>query len=170
MIDEPGLTNLTDTRKFRVIMQRRKLLKWAFGLSTSNVLNSAQRQARASQRDPLFVAGDFPYQFDSVMRHQSIIDSTDIQLNLPSIAENGAVVPLTISSELEGIDQLMVWVEKNPSPLAARFAISPSVALYITARIKMAQSCPVMVVAHQGDRWLRCQQWVQVTQGGCGTG
>ena len=151
-------------------MQRRRLFKIMLGLGMAIGLTKVSRQSIASERNDRFVTGDFQYHFDNVMRHQILIDSSDIQLSLPSIAENGAVVPLTISSELEGIDQLMVWVEKNPSPLAARFEISPNVALYITARIKMAKSCPVIVVARQGDRWLRCQQWVQVMQGGCGTG
>ena len=151
-------------------MQRRRLFKLMLGLGMAIGLTKVSRQSIASERNDRFVTGDFQYHFDNVMSHQTLIDSPDIQLGLPSIAENGAVVPLTISSELEGIDQLMVWVEKNPSPLAASFEISPNVALYITARIKMAQSCPVIVVARQGDRWLRCQQWVQVMQGGCGTG
>lgn len=151
-------------------MQRRRLFKLMLGLGMAIGLTKVSRQSIASERNDRFVTGDFQYHFDNVMSHQTLIDSPDIQLGLPSIAENGAVVPLTISSELEGIDQLMVWVEKNPTPLAASFEISPNVALYITARIKMAQSCPVIVVARQGDRWLRCQQWVQVMQGGCGTG
>ncbi|MEY4718722.1 MAG: hypothetical protein RL563_1340 [Pseudomonadota bacterium] len=151
-------------------MQRRRLFKLMLGLGMAIGLTKVSRQSIASERNDRFVTGDFQYHFDNVMSHQTLIDSPDIQLGLPSIAENGAVVPLTISSELEGIDQLMVWVEKNPTPLAASFEISPNVALYITARIKMAKSCPVIVVARQGDRWLRCQQWVQVMQGGCGTG
>jgi sulfur-oxidizing protein SoxY len=151
-------------------MQRRRLFKLMLGLGMAIGLTKVSRQSIASERNDRFVTGDFQYHFDNVMSHQTLIDSPDIQLSLPSIAENGAVVPLTISSELEGIDQLMVWVEKNPTPLAASFEISPNVALYITARIKMAKSCPVIVVARQGDRWLRCQQWVQVMQGGCGTG
>jgi sulfur-oxidizing protein SoxY len=151
-------------------MQRRRLFKLMLGLGMAIGLTKVSRQSIASERNDRFVTGDFQYHFDNVMSHQTLIDSPDIQLGLPSIAENGAVVPLTISSELEGIDQLMVWVEKNPTPLAASFEISPNVALYITARIKMAKSCPVIVVARQGDHWLRCQQWVQVMQGGCGTG
>jgi sulfur-oxidizing protein SoxY len=43
-------------------------------------------------------------------------------------------------------------------------------AIYLTARIKMAESCPVMVIAQQGNRFLRAQKWVKVMQGGCGTG
>ena len=88
----------------------------------------------------------------------------------PEIAENGAVVPITISSELEQIKRIYIWVEKNPTPLAAEFELDESVAVYITARIKMAESCPVIIIAEQDDRLLRRQQWVKVMQGGCGTG
>lgn len=151
-------------------MLRRRLLKILLGLSLGNWLASATQRVFATERNSRFSAGDFQTQLHDLLANQHLIDSSDIQLTLPTIAENGAVVPMTISSSLENIDTILVWVEKNPTPLAASFELTAATALYITTRIKMAESCTVVVVAHQGDRWLRCQQWVQVIVGGCGSG
>jgi sulfur-oxidizing protein SoxY len=113
-------------------------------------------------------------QVDKIMArlfaNQRIIDSDLINLSLPKIAEDGAVVPITISSELEAIDRIYILVEKNPTPLAAEFDLSATAMVYITARIKMAESCNVIVIARQGEHLLKVQQWVNVVQGGCGTG
>ena len=151
-------------------MQRRRFIQFLLNTSLSSGLFTKGSPLLASPTDSTVIANDGQAHFKSIIDNHPLIDSPDIRLILPAVAENGAVVPLTIISELEGIDKVMIWVEKNPSPLVAQFEFSTSVAPYITARIKMAESCPVTVVAHQGEQWLRCQQWVQVMQGGCGSG
>jgi sulfur-oxidizing protein SoxY len=152
-------------------MRRRRFIQFLLETSLGSWFLAHGGRLVASQTDsPLLIASDEETHFNSLIGNHPLVDNPDIHLILPSVAENGAVVPLTITSDLEGIDKVMIWVEKNPNPLVARFELSTSVALYITARIKMAESCPVTVVAHQGERWLRCQQWVQVMQGGCGSG
>lgn len=117
-----------------------------------------------------FASGDFVERYADVVQQQRVIDSPAILLQLPAIAENGAVVPISVQSDLDGIDKLYIFVEKNPTPLAAEFQLSSDVALYVSARIKMAESSNVVVLARQGRQWLRNQQAVQVMVGGCGTG
>ncbi|PPD29257.1 MAG: thiosulfate oxidation carrier protein SoxY [Methylomonas sp.] len=117
-----------------------------------------------------FAAGDFSDKFREIFADLPISDSQEIIINLPEIAENGAVVPITISSALPNIKRLYIWAEKNPTPLVAEFEFDESMMLFLTARIKMAESCPVIVIAQQGDQLLRNQKWVTVMQGGCGTG
>lgn len=117
-----------------------------------------------------FSKADFADSFRQVFGDRTITDSQAIRLVLPEIAENGAVVPVTISSDLADIQRLYIWVEKNPTPLAAEIALDASLAVYLTARIKMAESCNVVVIAQQGEHLLRNRQWVKVMQGGCGTG
>jgi sulfur-oxidizing protein SoxY len=98
------------------------------------------------------------------------LDSELLQLELPDIAENGADVLLTIRSELSGIERLHVLVEKNPTPLAASFQLTPELLPVIGMRIKMAESCMVVVYALHQQRWLKVQRWVNVLVGGCGSG
>lgn len=128
------------------------------------------RSASAAWPAERFANSEFNARFQNEFGDNRIIDSDLILLNLPSIAENGAVVPIHISSDLDHIDKLQIWVEKNPTPLAAEFELSPTALVYLNARIKMAESCHVVVMARQGSQWLRVRQWVQVMVGGCGTG
>lgn len=97
------------------------------------------------------------------------ISSTDkIELKLPSIAENGAVVPISITSSLELVEQFYIFVEKNPVPLAAIFNLSPEMDAFASTRLKIAQTSEVIVVAKAAGHLYRTQQTVKVTIGGCG--
>lgn len=128
------------------------------------------KMANATWSTEKFASGEFALRFEQAFAGQSINNSSDIHIQLPNIAENGAVVPFTIDSDLEQIEHLYIWVDKNPTPLAAEFELSEKVVLPITGRIKMAESANVIVIAKQGERLLRSQKWVNVMQGGCGTG
>lgn len=103
-------------------------------------------------------------------KETSLVETNQLELQLPEIAENGAVVPITISSKLSGIELFHILVEKNPTPLAASFRMSPNLMPLINTRIKMAESCHVVIVAKQGERWLIQKRWVTVLIGGCGAG
>ncbi len=142
-------------------------LKLAISTLTGYLTATSVNAARSQEH---FAGGDFASRFQQLFAGQTITDTTDIHLELPAIAENGAVVPLTISSELEHIDHIFIWVEKNPTPLAADIQLSKHTLAYVTARIKMAESSNVIVIAKQGERLFRVQQWVDVMLGGCGTG
>src|SRR5262245_6272563 len=48
-------------------------------------------------------------------------ESKDIVIEAPQIAENGAVVPIEITSNIAGTRSIAVVIEKNPFPLAAKF-------------------------------------------------
>jgi sulfur-oxidizing protein SoxY len=152
-------------------MFRRQFLLNLFNLTASAFASAFwAKRADATWMSEHFAGGDFTSRFEQVYAGRTIIDSTEIDISLPDMAENGAVVPITISSELEQINRLSIWVEKNPTPLAAEFELSKALAVYLTARIKMAESCHVVVIAQQGERLLRNRRWVNVMQGGCGTG
>src|SRR5690348_15656366 len=49
------------------------------------------------------------------------VPSKDILIEAPQIAENGAVVPVEITSNLPGTRAISVVIDKNPFPLVARF-------------------------------------------------
>jgi sulfur-oxidizing protein SoxY len=97
------------------------------------------------------------------------VESKDVTVTGPDIAENGAVVPVGASTTLAGVKKLMLLVEKNPSVLAASFDVSDAVDAAFTTRVKMGQSSNVMAVAVMADnRVLFAQKEVKVTLGGCG--
>lgn len=97
------------------------------------------------------------------------IESKDVTITGPDIAENGAVVPVGCSTTLAGVKRLLLLVEKNPATLAAVFDVSDAVDANFNTRVKMGQSSNVMAVAMMGDgRVLFAQKEIKVTLGGCG--
>ena len=97
------------------------------------------------------------------------VESKDVSLTGPEIAENGAVVPLSCASALAGVKRLLLLVEKNPSALCAVFEVSDAVEAAFSTRVKMGQSSNVLAVAVMGDgRVLYAQKEIKVTLGGCG--
>ena len=96
-------------------------------------------------------------------------ESKEVGLTAPDIAENGAVVPMTVQTNLPGVKKLLLLVEKNPSPLIAQFNVNPSVDANFQTRAKMGQSCDVYAVAVMEDgKTLFTKKEVKVTLGGCG--
>ena len=128
------------------------------------------KSAKAEWLAEHFGAAPFEQTLQRLFAGKSLQESDLIRLKVPEIAEDGAVVPVSISSDLPDIRRLYLLVEKNPTPLAAEFELGSGVVANIGARIKMAESCHVIVVAEQGVSLLTAQQWVRVMQGGCGTG
>lgn len=97
------------------------------------------------------------------------VESKDVTVTGPDIAENGAVVPVGASSSLPGVKRLLLLVEKNPSILAAMFDITDAIEPNVSTRVKMGQSSNVYAVAMMADgKMLFAQKEVKVTLGGCG--
>lgn len=97
------------------------------------------------------------------------IESKDVTLTAPDIAENGAVVPMGVATTLPNVKHLLVLVEKNPSVLVAKFDISEAVDANFATRAKMGQTSDVYAVAITNDgKALYAKKEVKVTLGGCG--
>lgn len=97
------------------------------------------------------------------------VESKDVTISGPDIAENGAVVPLTTGTTLAGVKQLLILVEKNPSALVALFNVTDSVEPMFATRTKMGQSSDVYAVAVMNDgKAFFAKKEVKVTLGGCG--
>ena len=97
------------------------------------------------------------------------VESKDVMIGGPDIAENGAVVPLTASTTLSGVKHMLVLVEKNPASMVAMFNVTDSVEANFSVRSKMGQSSDVYAVAVMADgKALFAKKEVKVTLGGCG--
>ncbi|MBX9959309.1 MAG: thiosulfate oxidation carrier protein SoxY [Burkholderiaceae bacterium] len=97
------------------------------------------------------------------------VESKDVTIGGPDIAENGAVVPLSASTTLPGVKRLLLLVEKNPSALVAFFNVNDSVEPSFATRAKMGQSSDVYAVAITADgKAYYAKKEVKVTLGGCG--
>jgi sulfur-oxidizing protein SoxY len=97
------------------------------------------------------------------------VESKDVTITGPDIAENGAVVPVGCATTLPGVKRLLLLVEKNPSVLAAVFDVTDAVEANLSTRVKMGQSSNVFAVAMMGDgKVLYAVKEIKVTLGGCG--
>lgn len=94
--------------------------------------------------------------------------SADLLLNLPDVAENGALVPIEVNSKLLDVRRFVVVAERNPFPLIADFRFEAGTLPWIDARIKLAESSHVAVYAETARGWLQARRFVRVIAGGCG--
>jgi len=95
------------------------------------------------------------------------VESKDIVLQAPEIAEDGSSVRFSAQSNLPGTTQLALIVDKNPFALAALFDLPPGTDPAITTQLKMGQSSNVYALARVGDRYYYAVKNVTVTLGGC---
>jgi sulfur-oxidizing protein SoxY len=95
-------------------------------------------------------------------------DSKAIEIRAPEIAENGAVVPIDITSNIPGTTSISVFIEKNPFPYTGTFDFSQGAVPYVHLRVKIGESSPVRVVASAVGKHYTAVKEVKVTIGGCG--
>ena len=86
----------------------------------------------------------------------------------PDIAENGAVVPIGITSNIPRTESIAILVEKNPNMLAAVFDIPPGTEPSLSTRIKMGQSSNVYALVKADGKYYVAGKEIKVTLGGCG--
>jgi sulfur-oxidizing protein SoxY len=98
----------------------------------------------------------------------SVAESKDIAITAPDIAENGAVVPVSVASKIPNTQAVYIMVEKNPNTLAAGFNIPQGTEASVTTRIKMGQTSNVYAVVKADNKYFMSSKEVKVTIGGCG--
>jgi sulfur-oxidizing protein SoxY len=98
----------------------------------------------------------------------NMIESKDIAITAPDIAENGAVVPVAVTSKVPNTQSISILAEKNPFPLAATFDVANGAEPYASVRIKMGQTSNVRAVVKADGRFYTSAKEVKVTVGGCG--
>jgi len=96
------------------------------------------------------------------------VESKDIILKVPEIAENGAVVPVDVTSKIPGTQSITILVEKNNNPLVADFELLNGAEGYVRTNVKMAQTSHIRAVVKAGGKSYYASKEVKVTLGGCG--
>lgn len=145
-------------------LQRRALIRSLF---TAAAVMAVPRWLLASRPDAAFNA-DNAASVVSDLFDGPITETDQVTLKVPDIAENGAVVPVTVSTSLADVESISVLVEKNPTPLVAMFELSPQSVPDISVRIKMGESSKVQTVVKAGGKLYSASKEVKVTIGGCG--
>ena len=94
-------------------------------------------------------------------------DSGDVQIKAPLQAENGAVVPIQVTTSAKA-DKIAIVAEKNPVPMVSVLDGSDGSGGMFSIRIKMGETSPVHCIVSSGGKLLRATQEIKVTVGGCG--
>lgn len=89
-------------------------------------------------------------------------------VSTPDIAENGAVVPVGVTSSIPKTESIAILVEKNPNMMAASFDIPAGTEPTITTRVKMGQSSNVYALVKADGKYYVASKEIKVTLGGCG--
>jgi sulfur-oxidizing protein SoxY len=150
-------------------MNRRQTLHAGLSASTLGLLLSAgiitPAQAQASKGS--FEAKTLKEAL-SALGAAPVAGGAQITITSPDIAENGAVVPVGVSSELPGTSDIYILVEKNPFPLSAGFSIPAGTEANVQTRVKMGQSSNIYAVVKANGKLYSSVKETKVTLGGCG--
>jgi len=147
-------------------MGRRLFLKGAVAMAALMTLPRAL--LAAAWPDAAFGATDASNAMKQLFGTDQTTPSDEISLSAPEIAENGAVVPISVETTLANVESVSVVVEKNPRPLAVSFEMVQGTRPNVACRIKMGETSPVMAVVKTPDGLFSTSKEVKVTIGGCG--
>jgi sulfur-oxidizing protein SoxY len=94
--------------------------------------------------------------------------SDKVKLDAPEIAENGGVVPISLTTTLADVTSISFLVSENPNALAASYQIPPGTMPAVANRLKMAKTTNVIAIVEAGGKLYSATKEVKVTVGGCG--
>ena len=153
-------------------MQRRTFMKGTLAGSTVAIAVSAgllsPRAVLAAWPKSAFDAKNVQDALSGLLGSADTSPSGDIQIKAPDIAENGAVVPVSVTTSIAGISSIAILAEKNGSPLAANFELASNAKGFVSTRIKMGKTSDVIAVVKAGGKAYSARKNVKVTIGGCG--
>ena len=146
--------------------RRRTLLAWA-GATAAAAGLAPLRASAANWNKPGFEAKAASDAIKN-LGAANLIESKEITITAPDIAENGAVVPVAVTSRIPNTQSISIVAEKNPFPLAATFDMANGAEPYASVRIKMGQTSHVRAVVKADGKFYTTAKEVKVTVGGCG--
>ena len=147
-------------------MKRREFVSGLMGVATAVLL--APLRVFAARPEDAFKAEKMNATLEALFSSTELTESGDITIKAPDIAENGAVVPVTVDFKVEGAEMVSIIAENNPNPLAASFTLTPDSGDSVSTRIKMGKTSKVHAVVKAGGKLYSASKEVKVTIGGCG--
>ncbi len=151
--------------------QRRNVLKTGSGAALLTVLAAAgiitPGMALADWNKAAFDAKSMADTLKA-MGAATPTDSKDVQVTGPDIAENGAVVPVGVSSTLPNVTMVAILIEKNPNALSATFMLPEGTEANVQTRVKMGQTSNVYALVKSDGKFFMATKEIKVTLGGCG--
>ena len=155
-----------------MLSKRRTLLQAGMAAGTLAVAAGAglltPQRVMAAWPEQAFKAKKYPDALQALAGITEPTSSDAVKVKAPDIAENGAVVSVTVTTDLPQVETISVFVPVNTFPLSASFEMSDATEGFITARIKMAKTSDVIAVVKANGKSYTAKKNVKVTLGGCG--
>jgi sulfur-oxidizing protein SoxY len=152
-------------------VERREVLKVGGGAAVYSALASmgffAANPAMAAYNKDWFSTKSIADTL-KVMGVGSTAESSEVTITSPDIAENGAVVPVGVASNLPKTQMVAVMVEKNPAMMAGFFEFTESAVPDVSMRVKMGQSSDIYALVKADGKFYMSKKEIKVTLGGCG--
>ncbi len=111
---------------------------------------------------------DLAESIKSVYGHDDLSETKKVKLKVPDIAENGAIVPINVKTDIENVESIMIFVENNPQPLSSGYNLSSKSKGVIGTRIKMGKTSKVIAAVKSNGKIYSASKEVKITIGGCG--
>jgi sulfur-oxidizing protein SoxY len=153
---------------------RRQVLKTGGGATLATLLVAAgwlkpgEALAQDAWNKAAFESKTLDEAYKNISRGTPAASKEIVFFQTPDIAENGAVVPIGVQSNLPKTEAIAILVEKNPNLLAASFDIPQGTEPVVTTRVKMGQSSNVYALVKADGKYFVASKEVKVTLGGCG--
>ncbi len=153
-------------------MKRRTFLKGSVAVGVIGTALGAglltPRTVMAAWPKNAFAARTVDAALDALTGSHALEGSDKISIRAPDIAENGAVVPVSVTTDIPNIESITILAEKNANPLTASFVLGKGALGFVSTRIKMGKTSSVIAVVKAGGKLYSTGKEVKVTIGGCG--
>jgi sulfur-oxidizing protein SoxY len=153
-------------------LKRRTMLKGSLAAGVVGVAAGAglltPRAVLAAWPKSAFEAKGVDSAMEALTGSSGLTASSDIEIKAPPIAENGAVVGVTVSTGLKNVESISILVEKNANPLTSTWNLAANTEPFVGTRVKVAKTSSVIAVVKSGGKLYSAGREVKVTIGGCG--
>lgn len=153
--------------KRRVLLQG-SLSAGAIGVAVGAGLLAPRAVLAAEWPKAAFTATDSATALKDLLGSDATETSDAVKIKAPDIAENGAVVPVTVETDVEGAKSISIIASGNGTPLIASFDLGENAVPFVSTRIKMAKTADVVAVVRTDTGLFSAAKPVKVTIGGCG--
>ena len=151
---------------------RRKFVKTATFVGAAVTVASSgiliPQRALAAYAREAFEAKDVNAALNASLGSDQHTASDEVKLKAPDIAENGAVVPITVSSSMGNVEAISIVATSNAQPLTSSYMLSSASQPFVSTRIKMGKTGDVIAVVKADGKLYSATKEVKVTIGGCG--
>lgn len=154
-----------------MVITRREWMQWAGrGLATGWALTAGLiPRSWAAWQENAFRKENYEEAVREVFGSRPMLESNQIEVNLPDKWQNGAIVPLIVSTALPQVSAITVFVEKNPTPLAGIYQFHGKLLPFLSLRLKVdgPSTSEVLIVVESAGQLYQVRRTIEVMVGGC---